>query len=426
MKDNVTNSRDFHKSDENLTDTSADLTATFETPAGTASGADTATAADTASAADTATPSRSRRNRFAVAAALVPALVMGGAVAASAHKTVELDVDGNITTVSTWAGSVEGLLADEDITLGEHDELAPGAGAALTEGSVVVVRIADPVEVMIDGQATTIWTTLDSAADVLADLQASGRNGSLLASSRSLSAGRDPLSIPLAIGADVTVLVDGTENTQHFADATTLGEALTVFGVTVSDTDEVVITAGQNGAVTVKVTRIVNGERTEVQGVAFETETRETADLYKGQTRVVQAGQQGERTVVFATVTVDGVETQATELSNTVAVAPVSKIVESGTKARPVATASASLGSAPAGVWASLAQCESGGNPAAVSASGTYYGLYQFSIGTWNAVGGSGLPSQATAAEQTMRAQILQSRSGWGQWPACAAKLGLL
>ena len=40
-------------------------------------------------------------------------------------------------------------------------------------------------------------------------------------------------------------------------------------------------------------------------------------------------------------------------------------------------------------------------------------------------MGGSGLPSQASAEEQTMRAQTLQARSGWGQWPACSKKLGL-
>jgi hypothetical protein len=40
-------------------------------------------------------------------------------------------------------------------------------------------------------------------------------------------------------------------------------------------------------------------------------------------------------------------------------------------------------------------------------------------------VGGSGLPSEASMEEQTARAQALQARSGWGQWPACTAKLGL-
>jgi resuscitation-promoting factor RpfB len=35
------------------------------------------------------------------------------------------------------------------------------------------------------------------------------------------------------------------------------------------------------------------------------------------------------------------------------------------------------------------------------------------------------LPHQASKAEQIRRAQILQSRSGWGQWPACSRRLGL-
>ncbi len=407
-KDIVTNSREF------LAETNAlPIAESAETAANTAQDHTPAT---------TSSSKPLRRVRIAAAAALVPVLVGGGAVASAAHKTVELDVDGNVTTVSTWAGSVEGLLKAEGIQLSEHDELAPGLTTPLSEDSVVVVRIAQPVEVVIDGQPQTIWTTLDSAAEVLADLQAAGRAGSVVASSRSLAA-RDALSLPLAVASDVIIQVDGTEQSQHFADAVTLSQALEAFGVTLSATDEVTVTVGEGGAVVVKVTRIVHSERTEVQAIPFETVTRTNDSLYKDQTKVVQAGQAGERSVVLAVVTVDGVETQVTEISSTVVAEPVAKIVETGTKARPTA---ASLGSAPAGVWSALAQCESGGNPAAVSANGLYYGLYQFSISTWASVGGSGLPSQATAAEQTMRAQILQARAGWGQWPYCAAKLGLL
>ena len=75
-------------------------------------------------------------------------------------------------------------------------------------------------------------------------------------------------------------------------------------------------------------------------------------------------------------------------------------------------------------VWAQLARCESGGNPRTNTGNG-YYGLYQFTAGTWRSVGGHGLPHWNSAAEQTRRAQILQERSGWGQWPACTRKLGL-
>ena len=68
-----------------------------------------------------------------------------------------------------------------------------------------------------------------------------------------------------------------------------------------------------------------------------------------------------------------------------------------------------------------IASCESGGDPRAVSANGTYRGKYQFSTATWQAVGGSGDPAAAPEAEQDKRAAILMARSGPGQWPVCGA-----
>ena len=72
--------------------------------------------------------------------------------------------------------------------------------------------------------------------------------------------------------------------------------------------------------------------------------------------------------------------------------------------------------------WRALARCESGGNPRAVNPAG-YYGLYQFSTATWRSVGGSGLPSRASAGEQTRRAQTLFRRSGSSPWPNCGHHL---
>lgn len=83
-------------------------------------------------------------------------------------------------------------------------------------------------------------------------------------------------------------------------------------------------------------------------------------------------------------------------------------------------------GASVSGVWAQLAQCESGGDPTKNTGNG-YYGMYQFSSGTWNSMGtGYARADLAPASVQTAAAQKLQARSGWGQWPACARKLGLL
>jgi hypothetical protein len=75
-------------------------------------------------------------------------------------------------------------------------------------------------------------------------------------------------------------------------------------------------------------------------------------------------------------------------------------------------------------VWAQLRQCESGGNYQDNTGNG-YYGAYQFSQSTWNGLGLSGLPSQASPATQDQAAKDLQARDGWGAWPACSRKLGL-
>jgi hypothetical protein len=76
------------------------------------------------------------------------------------------------------------------------------------------------------------------------------------------------------------------------------------------------------------------------------------------------------------------------------------------------------------GVWAELRQCESGDDYAEDTGNG-YFGAYQFSLATWEGLGYSGLPSDAPPAAQDQAAQLLQARSGWGQWPNCSSRLGL-
>jgi hypothetical protein len=76
------------------------------------------------------------------------------------------------------------------------------------------------------------------------------------------------------------------------------------------------------------------------------------------------------------------------------------------------------------GVWYELRMCESGGDYSTNTGNG-FYGAYQFALSTWLGLGFTGLPSNAPPAVQDRAAQELQARSGWGQWPACSAKLGL-
>jgi hypothetical protein len=66
-----------------------------------------------------------------------------------------------------------------------------------------------------------------------------------------------------------------------------------------------------------------------------------------------------------------------------------------------------------------IAECESGGDPSAVSADGTYRGKYQFSRGTWRSLGGTGDPAKAAEWVQDRLALRLYRRSGNSPWPNC-------
>ena len=65
-----------------------------------------------------------------------------------------------------------------------------------------------------------------------------------------------------------------------------------------------------------------------------------------------------------------------------------------------------------------IAACESGGNPSTDTGNG-FYGKYQFTQETWQAVGGTGNPAAAPEAEQDRRAAQLYAQAGPSQWPVC-------
>lgn len=67
-----------------------------------------------------------------------------------------------------------------------------------------------------------------------------------------------------------------------------------------------------------------------------------------------------------------------------------------------------------------IAQCESGGDPTTNTGNG-FYGKYQFTLSTWQSVGGTGLPSDAPEAVQDALAAKLLAQQGTSPWPVCGS-----
>jgi peptidoglycan hydrolase-like protein with peptidoglycan-binding domain len=94
-------------------------------------------------------------------------------------------------------------------------------------------------------------------------------------------------------------------------------------------------------------------------------------------------------------------------------------ITASSAPAKTQTTQTQSTGSGRSATLAKIAQCESGGNPTAVSSTGRYRGKYQFSRATWRDLGGSGDPAAAPESVQDAMAAKLYAQRGAQPWPVC-------
>lgn len=366
-------------------------------------------------ASDLGRPSRSRL----VPQALVVAVLAGGTSAFVANdKAVRLSVDGTPRTLHTFADDVDELLADEGVPIGEHDLVAPGRGAELTNGDTVVVRHGRPVMLTLDGRRRQIWTTADTVDGALRQLGVRAE-GALMSVSRSSAIPRSGLALDVLTERTVTFMADGREHTLR-TNAATVYEALAHAGLTLrgEDTTSVRPDSFPRDGQTITVMRITRDEIVRDEAVPYDTERTPDPTLFTGTEVVTRQGEPGTRRLTYAVRAVNGVKQKPREIADRIVRAPVTQRVRVGTKQRP-----ASVAGADGLNWSALAACESGGRPDAVDPSGTYGGLYQFDTGTWQSLGGSGRPQDASAGEQTMRAKKLYVQRGASPWPHCGRRL---
>jgi uncharacterized protein YabE (DUF348 family) len=367
--------------------------------------------------------------KIAVHASVLTALVGGVAGYSALDKSVTLVVNGEERTVHSFGGTVGDVLADEDVVVGARDAVAPAPSSDLRDGTRISVRHARLLTLDVDGKARAVWTTASTVGEALDEVGVRG-DGVYLSASRSRRIGTDGLELDVRTPRKVTIVADG-RRTPHTTTAATVRAALAEAEVKVGDRDKVSadLTGFPTSGQVIRIQRIDVRKVVRNRTVPFDTVERRSDDVYEGETDVARDGRAGRLRRTWSLTFTDGRKTAQRLLKQTVTRKPVDRVVLVGTKERPKPAASSSSSASSAAAptsdglnWAALARCESGGNPRAVNPAG-YYGLYQFSIGTWRGVGGSGRPDQASASEQTARAQMLYKRGGRSPWPHCGRHL---
>lgn len=379
----------------------------------------------------------SKINRTTVisGAAFATVAVLGVATVgiAQAHKDATVEVDGTMMAISGYYPDVRSALNAAGVEIGQHDLVVPGLSERISDGQAISVARAQEYHVYNEGdeEYELKWSAASSLDGVANEVGVDASTGAI-----AVSRGTERSALPLTEQqAKATINVDGEAQEVEVAAGDTVDQILEKASVTVSPIDQVWMST-DSGDPVIEIKRSTRGYDTRTEEVAFEEQREEDPELTEGVEEIRQEGVVGERTIVTYQQTLGGETLVSKEISNQITTDPVAEVIAVGTK-KPVenttqttSNSSTSSSSSDAGavatgdVWSALAQCESGGNPSTNTGNG-YYGMYQFSAGTWQAMGGSGLPSDASAEEQTAMAQKLQAQSGWGQWPGCASSLGL-
>ncbi|MEH7239194.1 M23 family metallopeptidase [Bacillus sp. JJ1562] len=83
------------------------------------------------------------------------------------------------------------------------------------------------------------------------------------------------------------------------------------------------------------LTVVVKMEQSKKETIKFETTVNENSNMFKGDRKVTQEGQDGEKTVHFEYKTINGVTTETNKLNEAIIKEPVTEIIEKGTKVVP-------------------------------------------------------------------------------------------
>lgn len=365
------------------------------------------------------------------------ALIGGTFGVASASSKVTLAVDGSQRALTTYGSTVGDVLKAQKIAVGPHDVVAPGLDSKISDGTLIAVRYGRPVAVTVDGERKTFWTTATTVQQAL-DLAGIQNAGADLSTSRSAGIGRQGISFDVDTLKTVKITAGGkTRTVQTTGD--TVSDALAAAKITKDSND--LLSVDPDAELTevnaFTFTRVDVKKITKKTDVDYATVRKNSSSLDKGKTKIENPGREGERTTTYTQTLHDGKVFKQVTSGSKVTKQPVTRIVLVGTKEAPApsssssssgSSGSSSSGSAPSvasgSVWDRIAACESGGNWSINTGNGFYGGL-QFTLSTWRAYGGTGMPNNASRETQIAVAKRVQAAQGWGAWPVCSGKAGV-
>lgn len=274
-------------------------------------------------------------------------LCAGTAFAATPSSYVVDIYDGSeITRVETSKNDAYEIVEQANIALSAKDKLSLDGFTAGEDSVITIYRAASVTFVDLNGVCTQIECA-GTVADLLSELCVTVEEGQLI-SVPSDTVLYNGLIVKLTNAYHVNVTADGVTNALLIGEGT-VADALQQANISLGENDEVhpALTDVLYDNLDITVYRVTYTERTVNETIAFAKKTVKSSAMYKGESAVTQAGENGEKTVTYCDKIVDGVYASSEVLSETVLKEAVPQVTTVGTKQKAVAVASLRNGGKP-------------------------------------------------------------------------------
>ncbi|MCW1929490.1 G5 and 3D domain-containing protein [Bhargavaea beijingensis] len=263
------------------------------------------------------------------------------AVYEGTKKNVTLSEDGEQTEFRTHADTVGELLDEQDIAVGEHDDLSPAKDEQLGDGASIEWKKARQFTISVDGEESKVWSTKENVDALLADAGIELSEHDAITPARGSEIG-DTDTVKIEKAYEVA-MIDGGRESKIWTTSTTVADFLSKQGIKIGKNDRVeqgmdeIVKPGSS----VKVVRVEKVTDVVEESTDFTVQTKKDNSLLTGKEKVVRNGEQGKVKRTYEIIKEDGKEVTRKLQDEKVVKKPVNKVVAIGTKAPVPASAPA-------------------------------------------------------------------------------------